>query len=241
MPSAQELQIDDAAGIAMTRSGADVRSLLQAIHSASGSNLSLLHPRGKVLFAEGEAARGVFILRTGRATVSISSSEGRVVILQIARPGDVLGLNSALRNESYNTTVQTIESTRTHFISREQLVEVIKENQPVAYAISQILSREIAELTERARSLLLPQTVIAKLARLLLEWCEESRAKGSSPLQIARTFTHEDLARMICSSRETVTRLLAGLNRRRILRMTPDSFLIVDHAALQKIAVGLKA
>jgi len=103
------------------------------------------------------------------------------------------------------------------------------------------LSREIAELTERARSLLLPQTVIAKLARLLLEWCEESRAKGSSPLQIARTFTHEDLARMICSSRETVTRLLAGLNRRRILRMTPDSFLIVDHAALQKIAVGLKA
>jgi len=70
---------------------ADFRSLLQAIHSADIGNLSLVNPRGKALFAEGEPARGVFILRTGAAIESISSSEGRVVILRIVRGGDVLG------------------------------------------------------------------------------------------------------------------------------------------------------
>lgn len=228
MPSAQELQTDDAEPAA-TRT--DLRSLLHAVHSSNNGNLSLLHPRGKILFAEGEPSRGVFILRTGRATVSISSSEGRLVILRIAQPGAVLGLNSALRNTSYNTTLTIIEPGRTDFIPRKQLVELLQSDQPAAHAVSQILSRELAELTERARSLLLPQTADARLAKLLLEWSEHTA-------QIPKSFTHEEIAQMICSSRETVTRMLASFNKRRIIRVTPDSILISDRAALQKLATG---
>jgi len=213
----------------MARQGADFRSLLQAIHSANISKLSLVHPRGKVLFAEGESARGVFILRTGRATVSISSSEGRLVILRVARAGDVLGLNSVLRNASYNTTVKSIESCRTEFIPRKDLVALMERNQSTAQAIAQLLSREVAELTDRVRSLLLPQTANARLAKLLLEWSEHA-------IEVTKRFTHEEIAHMICSSRETVTRSLAILNRRRIIRVTSDSILISDRAALQKIA-----
>jgi CRP/FNR family transcriptional regulator len=228
MPSAQQQEIDEAA---MGRHGADFRSLLQAIHASNISNLSLVHPRGKVLFVEGESARGVFILRTGRATISISSSEGRVVILRIAQAGDVLGLNSVLRHASYNTTVKTVEPCRTEFIPRRELIDLMERSQPTAQAIAQLLGREVAELTDRARLLLLPQTANARLAQLLLEWSEDGPT-------ITKSFTHEEIAHMISCSRETVTRLLAGLNRRRIIRVTSDSILISDRAALQKIAVG---
>ena len=153
------------------------------------------------------------------------------MILRIAQAGDVLGLNSVLRNASYNTTVKTIESCRTEFIPRKELVDLIQRNQPTAQAIAQLLSREVAELTDRVRSLLLPQTANARLAKLLLEWSEHAP-------QITKSFTHEEIAHMICSSRETVTRMLASLNRRRIIRVTSDSILISDRAALQKIAVG---
>ena len=227
MPSAQQQETDEGVELGMGRT-ADFRSLLQAIHSSNISNLSLMHPRGKVLFAEGESARGVFILRTGTATESISSSEGRVVILRLAQAGEVLGLNSVLRNACYNTTIKTIDPCRTDFIPRAALVELMEKDQRAARAIAQLLSREIAELTERARLLLLPQTANAKLAKLLLELSEQS--------QITKSFTHEQIAHMICSSRETVTRLLASLNRRRIIRVTPGSILISDPAALQKIA-----
>jgi CRP/FNR family transcriptional regulator len=110
----------------------------------------------------------------------------------------------------------------------------MERNQAAARAISKILSLEIEELTERARSLLLPQTAIAKLARLLLDWSEQSATNNF----IIKTFTHEEIAQMICSSRETVTRLLARLNGRRIIRVTSDHILICDKAALQKIAAG---
>jgi len=237
MPSAQQKETVEQAQIAIDGPGSDFRSLLHAIHSSDVSNLSLLHAHGKILTAEGEPARGVFILRTGRATVSISSSEGRMVILRIAQPGDLLGLNAALRSAYYNTTVKTIESCRTDYIPRAELVELMQKNQTAAQAISQILSREVAELTERARSLLLPQTANAKLARLLLEWSEQSGTSNSPAAQIPRNFTHEEIAHMICTSRETVTRLLASLNTRRIIQTTSDSILICNRAALQKIAV----
>lgn len=234
MPSAQKQETDEGVELAMGRT--DFRSLLQAICTANINNLSLMHPRGKILFAEGEPARGVFILRTGRATASISSSEGRMVILRIAQGGDVLGLNSVLRNVCYNTTIKTIEPCRTDFIPRTALLDLVESNPPAARAISQILSRELADLTERARSLLLPQTASAKLAKFLLEWNEQT-ATNQSP-QITRSLTHEQIAHMICASRETVTRLLTNLDKREIIRVSSGNIQICDRAALQRIAVS---
>jgi len=229
MPSAQQIEIDGPAGLAM-KAGVDFPSFLQAIHAANVSNLSLLHPRGKVLFAEGEPARGVHVLRTGRATVSISSREGRVVILRLAQAGDLLGLNSVLQNAAYETTVKALEPCRTDFISHADLIELMRKSPTATHAITQILSRELAELTNRARSLVLPQTAGAKLARLLLELSKEN--------ELDKFFTHEEFAQMICSSRETVTRLLANLDKRQIIRVTSGNILICDRAALQTIAAG---
>ena len=237
MPSAQQKETDDRAELAIDEPAAEFRSLLQAIHSSNISNLSLAHPRGKVLFAEGEPSRGVYILRSGRVAVSISSSEGKMVILRVAQPGDVLGLNSVLRNAAYNTTVKTIQSCRTDFIPRVGLVGLMQKSQPAVLAIAQLLSREMAQLTERARSLLLQQTAHAKLAKLLLEWCEEDGNNGHIPVRIAKSFTQEEIAQMICSSRETVTRTLASLNRQGIIRVTTDSILVYNRVALQRIAV----
>ena len=74
-----------------------------------------------MLFAEGGPARGIYILSTGRATVSIASSEGRVVILRMAEEGDVLGLNAVLRGSTYEATMKILGPSRVDFISRAEL------------------------------------------------------------------------------------------------------------------------
>jgi CRP-like cAMP-binding protein len=238
MPSARQIEIDEPLEVQTDERRADLQSLLREIHASHVSNLVSLHSRGKVLFAESEPARGVYILRSGSATVSISSSEGRIVILRIAQVGDVLGLNAVLQSTPYEATVETLEPSRTEFISRGELLELMQRSQPTMQAISMILSRELTELTDRAKSLLLPQTVSARLAKLLLEWCNGYELNGSSAVRIDRVFTQEEIARMICSSRETVTRLLAMLSRRRIIGITSDSILITDRSALEAMAIG---
>lgn len=177
------------------------------------------------------------ILRSGIATSSISSHEGRVVILRIALAGDVLGLNSVLRISSYNTTVKTIEPCCTDFISRVDLVKLVDRSKPATCAILKILSQELTELADRTTSLLLPKTAVARLAQLLLEWCEESGGNNSRIVQIHKNFTQEEIGQMICSSRETVTRLLAMLSRRQIVQITADRIVIQDRPALQNLAL----
>ena len=238
MPSAQQIQIEEPAMAAADRRRADLQSLLRELHAAKINNLNSLHGRGTVLFAEGERPTGVHILRSGRATVSISSSEGRVVMLRLAQPGDVLGLNSILQDLPYDTTVRTLEPCRTDFIARADLLDFIQQNEAGARAVLMVLSRELGELTERAKSLLLPQTVTGRLARLLLEWGKTNGAAAAGTERVDRVFTHEEMAQMICSSRETVTRLLTNFSKRTVIRITPDSILICDRPALEKMAFG---
>lgn len=159
-------------------------------------------------------------------------------MLRIAEAGDVLGLNPVLRNLPYDTTVKTLEPCLTDFIPRAELMEIIQQSEAGAQMIMSALSRELAAVTHRAKSLLLPQTVNARLATLLLDWCKANGSDGAEVPRIDRAFTHEELAQLIGSSRETVTRLLATLSKGSIIRITTDSILIYNRAALEKMALG---
>jgi CRP/FNR family transcriptional regulator, cyclic AMP receptor protein len=228
MPSAQYVEVDELRGRPLS---GDLHLLLREINASHICYLDSVHGRGKLLFAEGEPARGVYILRTGRAAVSISSSEGRVIILRMVHAGDVLGLNAVLRSSAYDATVKALEPCRTDFIPRAELMELMGTSHAGSQAILKILSHELNELTARTRSLLLPQTASARLAKLMLEW-------GMQSVRIDRVLTHEEIAQMICSSRETVTRLLASMSRRKIIEVKSDSILIRDHATLERMALG---
>lgn len=234
MPIAEKIEFDEHAGQQMPT---DLHSMLREIRASNVSSLNSPHGRGKVLFSEGEPARGIYILRTGRASISITSTEGRVVILRMAQAGDVLGLNSVLHGSSYEATVKTLEPCRTDFISRSELIDLL-ERPAGAKAMLVLLSRELTELTNRTRSLLLPQTAGARLAKLLLDWSRQNGSNGSSAERIDKAFTHEEIAQMICSSRETVTRLLASMNRRQIIQIDSGNIVIRDRAALEAMAVS---
>lgn len=237
MRSFRQREIAEPPRVSANTPHTDSHSLLHEIYAANISHQNSVHPQGDVLFVEGEAARGIYILRSGRATSSISSHEGRVVILRVALAGDVLGLNSVLRNSSYNTTVKTIEPCHTDFISRVAFLSFMDQSKPATCAILKILSHELTELADRTTSLLLPKTAVARLAQLLLEWCEESGGNNSRIVQINKNFTQEEIGQMICSSRETVTRLLAVLSRRQIVQITADKIVIQDRPALQDLAL----
>jgi CRP/FNR family transcriptional regulator len=106
----------------------------------------------------------------------------------------------------------------------------MQQSESGAWAVLKLLSRELTGLIERTKLLLLPQTVGGRLARLLLEW---NNGNGSG--QLDKFLTHEQIAQMICSSRETVTRLLANLSNQQVIHVTSASILILDRAALEKM------
>src|SRR5881398_2735070 len=103
-------------------------SPLRAIPGIDRVSRSRIYPRGAVVFHEGNIARGVYVLSSGRAKVSISSAEGKKLIIRIARAGDILGLYAGVTGRPYEATAEMVEGGRVDFISRADLLSLMWEN-----------------------------------------------------------------------------------------------------------------
>ena len=197
-----------------------------------------VYPKGAVLCLEGQPARGVFILCTGRAKISTTSGEGKTVILRIAEPGEVLGLTSVIGNLPYEATIETLEAGQASFISRSDLLRFLKEHANVGVKVARQLSYNCKCAYDEIRSLGLSHSVPEKIARLLLKWAEH-------PVEVTKTrppeillhvgLTQEEIAQFAGSSRETVSRVLNSFKRKRWLRVKGETWAILNKPALQRI------
>lgn len=211
-------------------------SPLHAIPGFERISQRKIYPKGSVLFVEGHAARGVYVVCAGRAKLSMTSAEGRKLILRIARPGDLLGTHAALTGESYEATAETLAPCRIDFISRKDLLGLLDRQKSFGLALAVAISKEFTEFVEHARVLLLSVSASEKLARLLLRLSDEFGERTTTGIRLQTLLTHEEIAQMIGASRETVTRSLNMLKRKRIIRANNADLLIRNRAALATLA-----
>lgn len=196
---------------------------------------TLLYPTGTVLFAEGEAARGVFIVATGRVKLSICSGDGRTLILRLAEPGDIVGLPATLSGNAYEVTASAIGPCRCAFVKREPFLRLMNANKEICLGVADQLRKIYCSACYEIRRLGLSHSAVEKLAELLVGW---PTTNGDSPSRIRFPFSHEEVGQMIGSSRETVSRAFANFKKRRLAELSGATLHIRDRAALGAIAAG---
>ncbi|HEV2494945.1 MAG TPA: cyclic nucleotide-binding domain-containing protein [Terriglobia bacterium] len=101
--------------------------------------------KGEKLFTEGGEPCGLFVLSKGRARVSISDLEGRVVLSRKAARGEVLGLSSAVSGQPHQMTAQALTSSELSFIRREDFLRFLHEHADAAFRIVELLSGHLPE------------------------------------------------------------------------------------------------
>jgi len=193
------------------------------------------YPRGSVIFVEGEQPRGVYVLCEGRVKVSISSASGKTLVLRVAQPGELLGINATISGRPYGATVKTLDKCRLDFIPREQFLRLIDKDNRVYAAVYNALCLKFSNVVDHTRLLFLSESASEKLARLLVRWCDDIGIRTPKGIRIESRLTHEEMAQMICSSRETVTRLLSEFKQRRILTLVNNAILVRNRTALEAL------
>jgi CRP/FNR family cyclic AMP-dependent transcriptional regulator len=193
------------------------------------------YPKGAMLFMEGQAPRGVFILCHGRAKLSTSSAEGKTMILRLAEPGEVLGLSAVVSNTPYETTCEMLEPVQANFISRDNLLRFLQKHGDVALRVAQELSRNYHSAYTEIRSLALSSSASEKLAKLLLQWSADAGSEARE-VQMKMTLTHEEIAQLIGTSRETVTRALSDMRRKKLIMTRGATLIIPNRKALERLA-----
>jgi CRP/FNR family transcriptional regulator, cyclic AMP receptor protein len=195
---------------------------------------STVYPENSVLFVEGQMPRGVYILCRGKVKLSMVSSEGKTLILHISEPGEILGLSSCLLAQPYQATVESLSPCQLNFIRREDFLQYVRTHPEAMFRVAEFLSREYQAACNEIGSLGLANSAAEKMARLLLDW-KETHANGNGATTLKLTLTHEEMAQMIGSSRETVTRMLARFRAKNYIEVHGSTLIIRNRAALQSL------
>jgi CRP/FNR family transcriptional regulator, cyclic AMP receptor protein len=207
---------------------------MPALQKLNEIKSTAIYPKSAMLFIEGQQPRGVFVLCVGKVKLSTSTSEGKTLITKISEAGDVLGLNATISNHPYEVTAQMIEPGQANFIPRDALLRFLREHGEVALRVAEQLSRNYYTAYEEIRTLGLTSSPAEKFAKLLLSWYPENR-KANGPAEIKMTLTHEEIAEMIGTTRETVSRLFSDFKKRQLLQVKGSTLILRSKPALEKM------
>jgi len=201
---------------------------------SAASHLST-YPGNAVLFVEGQMPRGAFVLCSGKAKLSTTSRDGKVLILKIAEAGEVLGLSAVISGQPFELTAETAGPCQVNFVERDALMRLMEKNGEFGLHASQALSREFQSAYRDIHDLVLARSSAGKLARLLLSWTPIHDQFEPSEIRVRSSLTHEEMAQMIGSSRETVTRLLSELKKKEFIRLDGSTLIIRNRTALEAL------
>ena len=194
-----------------------------------------LYQPGVLLFSEKAIPAGIFIVVSGEIKLSINSSDGKRLILSIARAGEVLGLSSVLSGLPSEMTAEVLYPSRIAVIERDQFLGFMSRHPEVYQVVTQELSLQYKVACEQLRTVALSGSAPEKLARLLLEWCENGQ-KTEAGTRFRFSLTHEEIGEFIGASRETVTRTLSSFKNRRLVAFHGSMLTIPSKGALESVA-----
>jgi CRP/FNR family cyclic AMP-dependent transcriptional regulator len=193
---------------------------------------SAAYPKGAVLFIEKQEARGVFVLCEGQVKLSIGSSDGKTMIVHVAKPGELLGVTAVATGAPYEATAETLRPSQVAFIRREDFLRFMGQH-PETY---QFLLKQVASsysgACEQLRTVGLSASASERLARFLLDIPQDSAQLRN---QITLPLTHEEIGECIGSSRETVTRTFSELKSRELISIKGSTVTIPNRAALEEL------
>jgi CRP/FNR family cyclic AMP-dependent transcriptional regulator len=207
-----------------------------AVHRLNEITSAAVYPRGAVLFIEGQQARGSFVLCTGRAKLSTTSCRGKTVITKISGHGDVLGLNATISKRPYEVTAEMMEPGQANFIASDALLQFLRDYGEVALRVAEQLSSNYYAAHEEIRTLGLADSP-GNLAKLLLTRSTEE-GDSNHPRQLHLRLTHQEIAEVIGTTRETVSRLFSDFRKKQFIQTKGSTLVIRDRSALEAMVLS---
>ncbi len=185
--------------------------------------------KGRVFYRPEEPGEVLFILKEGRVQLYRISPEGKKLIITTLGPHTLFGEMALLGTRMHNTFAEAVEDCLICVMSRADLERLILSKPKVALRILEITGRRLREAEERLESMAF-KGIPARLASLLLRLADE---QGGDEV---RGLTHQDLAEMVGTYRETATQVLNELKSQGLIQIRRKRIHILDREGLQDVA-----
>ncbi|MDR1727102.1 MAG: Crp/Fnr family transcriptional regulator [Acidobacteriota bacterium] len=190
--------------------------------------------KNQVVFLEEETGDYMYLVLSGKVKVAKKSGvEGKEVILAIHRSGDFFGEMALLDGKTAPATVSAMEDSRIVSVSGEDFHKHLMGNVKVMSQIIQVLCARLRQEWQRqSRS---GDSADARICAALQELATRHGVRDARGVIIDLKITHQELAEMVSTSRETVSRLLASLRKDGVIDITSRRITILDERRLAEV------
>ncbi|HHT64649.1 MAG: Crp/Fnr family transcriptional regulator [Caldicoprobacterales bacterium] len=189
--------------------------------------------RGSLLFMEGEFGEAVHFVMEGKVKIYKTSEDGREHILYIAVPGDIFAEVILFNEVNYPATAEVLEQARIAVIRNEDLEQVLKDHPPMAVAIIKVLNKRLMDAQQQVKSLALHNTH-GRTAQMLIKLAMEHGSKTENGMELDLVISRQELANMVGTTRETVTRVLMAFKKYQLIEIDRNTIRITQPDKLKE-------
>ncbi len=222
-PNLSELAHDGLSGPLAVLGADDLRNLdarVRVIHRAAGN----------IIYEEGESAIACFFVAQGRLEVFQHLEDGEQLTLQLAKPGDLLGVDEILTNyRVHRSSARVLEETLLVELPREEILELLQTSPAFAFEVSRWLANQTLAMIKKV-DWFYDKSAAERLSETLAELAEAHGVSlnGNGAVEIPLPLSNRELAGLVGTTPQTISTLLGPLKKQSILRRRGET-IVIEH------------
>jgi len=177
-----------------------------------------LFAKNEFIFKAGDAGRHVYFLQRGRVKIYQPAPEGKDVILWFCFPGEMFGMAEVARGGGRVVHAQACEATEVLVLSQTELTEYLQTHSAAALLIMQVLSNRLRALGDVVVNLI-NDDAQTRIIKLILRLATRYGVRVDQDIHLSIQLTHQEIADMVGTTRQTVTSVLSQLQRQGLMRL----------------------
>ena len=189
------------------------------------------HPRGELIFAEGDPSDAFMVIVSGRVKVFKATPAGKEIILEIFGGGDLLGAVAVYEGAPFFASALAIEDSEILRIDQPVFFRLLEQDPAIVRGLLSGLTIRLAELTRRLAELS-GARVEARFARLFLKLCDQIGKTERGGTFVPMPLSRQELADLTGTTIETAIRIMSRWQKENVLHTEKDGFVVLDRAAL---------
>lgn len=194
-----------------------------------------MFPRGTPIYLPADQADAVLVLAQGRVKIGSFTEDGKQTILAFIEPGELFGELALLEGNQREEYAEALEKSTIVLLPNQAIQELLANNPEVALGVTKLYGLRRQRIERRLKYLLF-RSNRDRLIHLLLELAERYGRRTPDGVELRIKLSHQELASVIGSTRETVTVVLGELQGEGMLRLGRRKLVLTD---LPKLAASI--
>jgi CRP/FNR family transcriptional regulator len=192
------------------------------------------YSRGQVIFYEGNPPLAVYCISSGVVKLYKTGKKDKKVVIRLLGTGETLGFRAVMANEPYAATAEAVEKTVVCAIPREVFEDVIRNDSETAFQLIGKLAVEL-RISEDEFVSRVQLTTTQRVARFLLWTLESLQNPSKDANRITLPLLREEIAQMVGTTPETLSRVFRDLSDRKILKLDRKTIVVANPRALRRL------